>query len=357
MSDYYKILGVDKNASKDEIKKAFHKLAHKYHPDKKGGDEKKFKEINEAYHVLSDESKRSAYDNYGTADGSNFSGFGGQGFGFDFSDIFRNGGSFEGGGVEDIFETFFGGKRSGGRRTRRGRDISIDILISFSDSVFGTERKVLINKIGVCDECKGSGAKQGSSKIKCKICNGTGKIIENKRSFLGTFSTERLCDSCFGEGEIFKEPCSVCAGDGVIKKSEEILVKVPAGIENGEMIRFSGKGEAVSRGVPGDLYVKVHVEKDPVWRREGVNLITDVEINITDAVLGKTLKIKTLEGEKEIVVPPGVSFGEILRIKEMGIPIDHSKRGDILIKVNIKIPKKISKKDSEVFEKLRDMGY
>lgn len=356
MSDYYKILGVDKNASKDEIKKAFHKLAHKYHPDKKGGDEKKFKEINEAYHVLSDESKRASYDNYGTADGSNFSG-GGQGFGFDFSDIFRNGGGFEGGGVEDIFETFFGGKRSGGRRVRRGRDISIDILISFPESIFGSERKVLINKIGVCDDCKGSGAKQGSSKIKCKICGGSGKIIENKRSFLGSFTTERLCDSCFGEGEVFKDNCAICAGEGVVKKSEEILVKVPAGIENGEMIRFSGKGEAVPRGTPGDLYVKVHVEKDTVWRREGSDLVTDIDIGITDAVLGKNLTIKTLEGEKEVAVPAGVSFGEILRIKGMGVPIDNSRRGDILIRVNIKIPKKISKKEAEMFEKLREMGY
>ncbi len=357
MSDYYKILGIEKGASKDEIKKAFHKLAHKYHPDKKGGDEKKFKEINEAYHVLSDDAKRSQYDTYGSVGGFSDSsqGFGGQGFGFDFSDIFRNAQGFGGSGVEDIFESFFGGGNAHSGRVR-GRDISIDILISFSESIFGVERKVLINKIGTCDECGGMGAKKGTTMTKCKNCNGSGKVLENKRSFLGNFTTKRICESCMGTGEIPKEKCNACSGEGVVKKSEEIIVKIPAGIDNGEMIRFSGKGEAVPRGSSGDLYVKIHVEKHPVWRREGFNLTTDIELKLSEALLGSERSIKGLDGDVEFKVPAGISFGEILRIKGRGVPVDRTKRGDVLVKINIKIPQNLSKKEIEIASKLKESG-
>lgn len=361
--DYYKVLGVEKNAPKDEIKKAFHKLAHKYHPDKKGGDEKKFKEINEAYQVLSDDGKRAQYDTYGSnfqnaaggGAGGGFSGFQGGNFGFDFSDIFRQAGSGRRGGVEDIFESFFGGAgpRGGGRR---GKDISVDILISFSESIFGVERKVRLNKIGVCDACEGKGAKKGSSMIKCKACGGKGKVIENKRSFLGTFQMESVCESCQGAGETPKEVCSVCSGEGVMKKSEELSVKVPAGIEDGEMIRYSGRGEAISKGTPGDLYIKIHVEKHPTWRREGINLVSDLNIKLTDAVLGATYNLKTLEGDIPLKIPAGISSGEILRIKGKGVPISGEKRGDLLVHIKIKIPTGVSKKDAELFNKLRENG-
>jgi len=358
MTDYYKILGIEKNASKEEVKKAFHKLAHKYHPDKKGGDEKKFKEINEAYQVLSDDEKRSKYDTYGKAGADGFSGFnnaGGFG-GFDFSDMFRQGGYS--GGVEDIFETFFGGGRGTGEKRRRGRDISIDIQISFAESIFGTERKVLINKVGECDICKGSGANPGSGKEKCKTCGGQGKILENRRSILGTFSTERICDTCFGAGDIPKEKCKTCGGDGVLKKSEEINIKVPAGIEYGEMIRFSGKGEAIPKGTPGDLYVKIHIEKHSVFTREGYNLLMNLDIKLTEAILGANFNIKTLEGgDLPLKIPVGVSFGEVLKIKGEGVPIDKSRRGDLLVKINIKMPKNLSKKDTEALNKLKESGF
>lgn len=364
--DYYKILGVEKNASKEDIKKAFHKLAHKHHPDKKGGDEKKFKEINEAYQTLGDDSKRSQYDAYGKgfqggAGPQGFSGFGhGGGFGFDFGDIFRNGGGsveFDGGNVEDLFSSFFGGGRSSHGKIKRGRDISVDILIPFSDSIFGVEKKISVNKISSCEICSGTGAKKGSAMVKCKVCNGAGKITENKRSFLGTFSTERVCDKCFGAGETPKEFCADCKGEGVLKKNEEILVKVPAGIEDGQMIRFSGRGEAVSHGNSGDLYVKIHVEKHPVWRREGYNLTTDLEIKLTDALLGATYKLQTIDGELDIKIPSGFSFGEILRVKGRGVPNERGGgRGDIHININIKIPKKLSKKEEELISKLKEEG-
>ncbi|HBM46075.1 MAG: Chaperone protein DnaJ [Parcubacteria group bacterium GW2011_GWF2_38_76] len=363
--DYYKVLGVEKNASKEDIKKAFHKLAHKHHPDKKGGDEKKFKEINEAYQTLSDDEKRSQYDRYGKNFGGGagpqgFSGFGnGGGFGFDFGDMFRGGGEgveFDASNVEDLFSSFFGGGRSGRGKVKRGRDISADILISFSESIFGIERKIQINKVSVCDICSGTGAKKGSAMVKCKTCDGTGKIIENERSFLGTFATERVCDKCFGAGENPKENCPNCKGEGVLKKNEEILVKVPAGIEDGQMIRFSGRGEAVPHGSPGDLYVKIHVEKHPTWRREGINLVTDLEIKLTDALLGTIYKLKTLDGEMDIKIPEGISFGEILRIKGKGVPTERSGRGDIHINIRIKIPKKLSKKEEEFVRKLKEEG-
>jgi molecular chaperone DnaJ len=361
--DYYKILGVEKNASKEDIKKAFHKLAHKYHPDKKDGDENKFKEINEAYQTLSDEEKRSQYDTYGkTFSGGGpggFSGFQGGGFGFDINDIFRGGGGgieFDASNVEDIFSTFFGGGRSGRGKVKRGRDISADILISFSDSVFGVDRKININKVGTCEACSGSGAKKGSSKDKCKNCNGAGKITEKKRSFLGTFATERICDKCFGLGEVPKDVCSGCRGDGVLKKNEEINVRVPAGIEDGQMIRFSGKGESVPHGASGDLYVKIHVDKHPVWRREGVNLATNLNIKLTDALLGSTQKLKTLDGEMDLKIPAGFSFGEILRVKGKGVPDERGGRGDMLVYINIKMPKKLSKKEEEFVEKLKEAG-
>ncbi|MEI6296454.1 MAG: molecular chaperone DnaJ [bacterium] len=363
-SDYYKILGVEKNATKDEVKKAFHKLAHKHHPDKKGGDEKKFKEINEAYQVLSDDSKRSQYDTYGSnafsggAGQGGYSGFNNAG-GFDFSDIFRQAGGgqgFESSNVEDIFENFFGGGRSQRTKARRGRDISIDLLITFKESIFGVEKKVSINKVGNCDACGGSGAKPGTSMVKCKNCNGKGKISETKRSFFGSFSTERVCEVCLGQGESPKESCIKCGGEGVLKKNEEINIKVPAGIQAGEMIRFSGRGEAVPGGNSGDLYVKIHIEKDRVFRRDGYNLVMDLEIKLTDSLLGANYNISTLDGDVNLNIPSGISHGEVLKIKNKGVFIDKIKRGDVWVNIKIKIPKNISKSDIELIKKLRESG-
>jgi len=358
--DYYKILGVERSSSKDDIKKAFRKLAHKYHPDKKGGDEGKFKEVNEAYSVLSDDKKKGEYDAYGRVfeGGSGSSGQGFSGADFDFSDLFRQGGGqgFSGGiNMEDIFENFFGG---GGRSQSRsrGRDISIDIQLSFSESVFGVKRKVLINKLSQCSTCQGTKAKPGSKLEKCSSCGGKGKLYETKRSFLGSVTVERVCDSCSGAGELPKEKCENCSGLGVLKKAEEINVDIPSGISDGEMIRLTGMGEASSDGISGDLYVKIHVERHSLFRREGANLIMDLNIKVTDAILGAEYSIDTLDGEIKLKIPQGVSFGEILKIPNKGVVISPNRRGDLLIKLIIKTPSSISKNAKNLLEELQKEG-
>ena len=361
--DYYQVLGIDKKASKDDVKKAFHRLAHKYHPDKSGGDEKKFKEVNEAYQVLSDDGKRAEYDTYGRV----FSGGGGQGgfdgfsaeggpaSGFDFGDFFRGASGAGAPDLEDLFEGFFGGG-SGGRQTRRGRDISIDIEISFKESAFGTERKVLISKVGACEDCGGTGGKKGSGTVKCDKCAGRGRLRESRRSILGSFTTERECSNCSGTGAVPKEVCSACRGHGVIKKNEEVKVRVPAGIDAGEMIRLSGMGEAVHGGTPGDLYVKVHVEKDRVFKRVGNDLAMELQIKLSDALLGAVYNVQTLDGEIKLKIPQGINFGEVLRVRERGVISDRGHRGDLLIKILIKMPAKLSKKTLELLEKIREEG-
>jgi molecular chaperone DnaJ len=342
-------LGIPKNSSKEDIKKAFRKLAHKYHPDK-GGDESKFKEINEAYSVLSDDRKRSEYDAYGQTfagqgagpggfDFSGFTGFGGQGVEFDLG---------------DLFEGFFGGGNGG--RARRGHDISVDLEIPFAEAVFGTERRVILQKTSSCGDCSGTGAKRGTKMTKCSACNGAGKIHETKKSFIGSFSATRTCQTCHGAGEVPAEPCVNCKGAGVLRKAEEIAIKVPAGIENGEMIRLSGQGEAVPHGVSGDLYIKIHVERHPVFKKEGSNLIMNLGVKLSDALLGAHYLVQSLDGEISVSVPAGVSHGEILRVKNKGVPVGGGKRGDLLLSVSIKTPEKLSKKAKELIEKLKEEG-
>lgn len=355
--DYYEILGVDKKAPKEEIKKAFRTLAHKYHPDKKGGDDAKFKEINEAYSVLSDDNKRAQYDQFGQA-GPNMGGFGGGGAGFngfDFSQ-FTQGGS--GNGFEfdfgDIFGDVFGG--GGRRQQKRGRDISIDIELSFEDSVFGVERTVLLNKVSKCETCGGNGAEKGSEMITCNTCNGKGSIREVKKTFFGQFESVATCEVCHGSGKVPKVKCHTCAGKGIYKKESEIKVKIPAGIDNGEMIRLSGGGEAVSGGQTGDLYIKIYVKKHPIFKKEGENLIMDLNVKLTDALLGGEQAIKTLDGEINVKIPEGINHGEILRIKNKGVPISGHQRGDILIKVHLLMPKKISKEARKSIETLKKEG-
>ncbi|MFH1402229.1 MAG: J domain-containing protein [Patescibacteria group bacterium] len=353
--DYYTILGVEKNATKVEIKKAFHKLAHRHHPDKKGGDDAKFKEVSEAYSVLSDDKKRSEYDAYGKVFGGSgagtgrgdanagwggFSGFGQQAQGFDFD-------------LGDIFGNIFGG---GERQVRRGNDISIDIEISFADSIFGVERKVLITKNSACDECNGSGAKKGTEMETCSACNGNGKIYETKRSFLGAFSSVRMCDKCYGKGKTPKEKCKVCRGTGVVRKQETIVIQIPVGINNGEMIRLVGAGEAISRGVTGDLYVKIHITPHPDFKKEGINLIINLGVKLSDALLGAEYTVETLDGKIKVKIPKGVTHGEMLRIKNKGVPVNEQRRGDLLIKLNIKLPTKLSRKAKTIVEELRKEG-
>jgi len=361
MKDYYKILGVEHSASKEEVKRAFHKLAHKYHPDKKGGDEAKFKEVNEAYQILSDEKKRTQYDTFGQA-GANFGGEGGGPFGgFDFSQF---AGAAGGQGFEfdlgSIFSDFFGGEGSGGRRARRGRDISVDIQISFAESIFGTQREVLLNKVMACAVCDGNGAKPGSKLKTCPTCNGRGKIHETQRSFIGSFTTTRECGACRGRGQAPEEKCARCGGLGVEKRAQATKIMVPPGIESGEMIRLAGEGEAAvggQSGAPGDLYVRVHVERHKVFRRDGVDLLMDLPIKLTDALLGAEYEVETLdEGKLKVKIPAGITSGELLRARERGVPLRPGRRGDLLIRILIKTPTKLSKRARQLAEELKTEG-
>ena len=353
--DYYNVLGIDKKAGKDDIKKAFHRMAHKYHPDKKDGNSEKFKEINEAYAVLSDDKKRAEYDAYGQTFNGQTGGAGFSGFnGFDFNNFSNQG--FNNINVDDlgdIFGDFFGGGRE---RVSRGRDISIDLELSFEESIFGVERKVLLSKLGTCDTCKGSGGKPGTTLDKCTTCNGNGKIRENKRSFFGSVSVTRSCEVCKGIGKIPKDKCGNCHGQGILKKQEEVSIAVPAGIENGEVIRLSQKGEAINNGVAGDLYVKIHVKKHPSLVRDGTNLITSINVKLTDAILGADVNVTTLEGSLTVTIPAGVSHGEILRVKGRGVPIDRHRRGDLLVKISITMPQKLSKEAKKILQDLKKEG-
>lgn len=361
--NYYDILGVDKKASKEDIKKAFRKLAHQYHPDKTGGDADKFKEVNEAYSVLSDDKKRAQYDMYGqTFAGDSGAGFGGfQGnwedfvrqAGFDFSGFGGSAqGGFEGFDLGDIFGDFFGGRRP---RTKRGRDISIDIELSFEEAVFGTERNILLNKVSVCSVCNGSGGKKGTQMAECQTCNGKGRLREVKRSILGSIEITKVCEVCGGAGKVPKEKCEVCGGAGILKKAEEIKVKVPSGIDNGEMIRLSGAGEAVKGGTPGDLYIKVHVKKHKTFRKEGNDLIMNLDVKLSDALLGAEYEIETLDGVSKLKIPEGVNTGDILQIKGKGVP-NQGRRGDILVYVRVSLPKKLSKAAREIISRLKEEG-
>ncbi len=345
--DYYQILGVAKGASKDEIKQAFRKLAHKYHPDKQEGDVERFKEINEAYTVLSDDKKRAEYDSYGRV-------FGDQGFqggsGFDFSQFrdFADGFNFD---VGDVFGDFFGGGRP-----RRGRDISIDLELTFRESVFGAKRTVLLAKVSQCEHCSGSGGKPGTTQTTCSTCSGSGKIHETSSTFFGTFTSVQPCKVCRGTGKIPKERCEHCKGEGVYRKQEEIDVVVPSGIEGGEMIRLQGMGEAIQGGPAGDLYVKVHVRPDPRFKKDGPNLVTDLSVKLSDALLGVDQVIQTLDGDLTITIPAGVSHGELLRVRGKGVTTGRGKRGDLFVRILITLPQKLSKEAKKLIEKLKGEG-
>lgn len=356
MKDYYEILGVARGASKDEIKKAFRTLASKYHPDKKTGDEAKFKEISEAYSVLSDDKKRSEFDTMGSytagGQGGPWGGFGGfqggaqgsQGFEFDLNDIFEN------------FGDMFGGNRGqGARRASRGNDISVDIELSFKEAVFGTRRSLKLMKNGTCSSCKGSGAREGTEMTSCTTCNGNGRIRETRQSILGQFATVRECSDCRGTGKMPKEKCPDCTGFGVRRMEDLVEINIPSGIDNGEMIRMAGRGEAVQGGVSGDLYIKIHVQAHPTIKRDGDTLMTTVKVKLSDALLGTTYSVETLDGSVDIKIPEGVKHNEQLRIKNKGVP-EGTSRGDFLVKVQIDLPQKLSKNAKKLIEELRKEG-
>jgi len=351
--NYYEVLGVDKKATSDDIKKAFRKLAQKHHPDK-GGDEALFKEITEAYSTLSDEKKRREYDSYGQT----FPGGGPQGAGFDPSQY----GGF-GGGVEfdlnDLFQGFgdiFGGAAGGRQRAKRGRDISVDIEISFRESILGGKRSVLITKVSKCEVCSGSGAKPGTEMDTCKTCNGAGRLHETRDSAFGAFTSVRTCPTCDGAGKVPRERCTNCQGHGVLKKEEELKIDLPRGIDGGEMIRMPGMGEAIKGGASGDLYVKVHVKPHPTFRKDGANLVMSLPVKLTDALLGITATVTTIDDKTlEVKVPPMTKTEEVLRIRGKGVAYEQG-TGDLLIHVSAILPKKLSGKAKKAIEELKAEG-
>jgi len=364
MANYYDVLNVSKGASDEEIKKAYRKLAHQYHPDKKGGDEKKFKEINEAYQTLSDKAKRQQYDQFGQT----FGGAGGAGAGgFDFSGFQQGaGGGFGGAGfdfnnininLEDVFEEFFTG-RSDGRgksRAKKGQDIAVDIEISFEEMVFGAKKELKLYKGVKCSQCGGSGAEAGSSMIKCSQCGGSGKVQEAKRTILGSFMQTKICPSCKGAGETPEKKCKKCGGDGRIRDYETIGVEIPAGIENGASLVMRNKGEAAEKGGPaGDLYINIHILPHKSFKREGINIFYLLKVSFATAALGGKIDVPTIDGEVEVKIPSGTQSGEVMRLRGRGIPYNYGSRGDQLIEIQVETPKKLSRKAKRLLEELED---
>ena len=312
--------------------------------------------------MLSDKKKRAEYDAYGGAfAGGQSRQRGGFGGGFDFSDFAQGGANF--GDQEfdlgDIFGEFFsarGGSASGGGDRRRGRDISVDIELPFREAIFGTERRMLIAKMSVCGACDGTGAKKGTKRTTCSSCNGKGNIRESRNTFFGNFTTTRTCPHCLGRGEVPEHQCDICKGQGVAKREEEVHVVIPAGVSDGEMIRMPGRGEAAAGGVAGDLYVKLHVKADKSFTREGNNLLTVLHLKLTDALLGGEFKVETLDGGVSVAVPQGVAHGELIRVRERGVPHGRGSRGDLLVRIDIQFPKKLSRTASELIAQLRKEG-
>jgi molecular chaperone DnaJ len=364
--DYYNILGVQKGASAEEIKKAYRKTAHKYHPDKGGGDEKKFKEANEAYQVLGNKQKRAQYDQFGqagvgggAAGGSGgFGGFGGQGsqqggFSWDFS-----GGGAE--GFSDIFEDLFGG---GGRQQRQqqqnvGADLKTSINIELEDSVFGNSKEITIERMVHCDHCHAKGSEPNTELIKCTACGGKGTQEKFFKTIFGVMKQQGVCDECLGEGHIPKEKCKVCRGAGVVRKKEIFKVKIPVGIANGEMFKITGKGNDAPRGgESGNLFVTVFVKEHKTFTRDGDNLKMDLPINFTQAVFGDKISIETLDGNVKLKIPEGIQSGRIIKISGRGIPKRHGfGRGDILVSIKVVTPKKLTRKQKNLLEELKKEG-
>lgn len=355
--DYYKILGVSKDNSPEEIKKAFRKLAHKYHPDKQGGDENKFKEVNEAYQVLGDEKKRQQYDQFG-ADFEQQGGFGGGAGWEDFMRAARGGGGnvhFDFGGMDlgDLFGGMFGGGGRG-RRARRGNDIQVDIQLEFREAIFGLEKEIRLNKNNDCDVCAGSGTEPGSKMNTCDECKGQGQVKRMQQTILGAMQTASVCPTCDGRGEIPEKRCKHCGGDGRVHSESVYKVKIPAGVDGGSTIRLDGKGESAGvGGHNGDLYIVVHVKPDKEFKRNGYNVYTDLHISYPQAVLGDKIEIDTLDGRKKLVIPEGTQSHQQIRLKGLGVPhVRGGGRGSHYVRVIVDVPKKPSRKVKKMLQEL-----
>ena len=364
--DLYKILGIEKGASESEIKKAYRKIAQKNHPDKNPGDssaEKKFKEATAAYEILSDKQKKQQYDTFGGAGGSGFGGGrpGGGGFqganfsqGFDFSDL---------GGFADVFESFFGGgggARSSGRRNapRRGNDIEAVVQLEFMEAVNGATRELEITKPVVCDTCTGKRVAPGSKMKTCNICGGSGQVRKVQNTMLGQVNTVASCDTCAGAGEIPEKVCGTCNGASRVQKSEKLSVKIPAGVDTGSAIRLAGKGEGGINGGPaGNLFIHVQVKEDPFFKRSGSDIYTTEKINLIQAVLGDEIETKTAHGKVTLKIPAGTQSHKSFKLSGHGLAKPGgTKQGDQYIEVHVEIPKKLSKKETKLYEELANEG-
>jgi molecular chaperone DnaJ len=358
-TDYYQTLGVAKSASADEIKRAYRKLAHQHHPDKDKGNEAKFKEINEAYQVLSDQTKRQQYDQFGTTFGQGgFSGGGGQGGfgGFDFSNFAQGFGGDD--DAFDIFSNIFGGRPTASRRARRERgvDLEMNLSLTFQEAVFGVEKEISLEKIDACEHCQGSGAEPGSKISTCPKCHGQGQIRVTRRTILGQMATVATCDECDGSGKVADKACAVCKGSGQKRRVKTLKVKIPAGVENGQRIRVSNEGEVGYKGSNfGDLYLQMNVSGSPKFKREGATVFSEIPISFYQAALGATVETDTVDGMVKLKIPAGTQSGKVLRLKGRGAPILHgSGRGDHLVTVRVVTPNKLNKKEKELFKQLAD---
>ncbi len=351
--DYYEVLGVKKNASIDEIKKAYRRMAHQHHPDK-GGDSERFKEAKEAYEVLSDPQKRQQYDQFGHAGpfGAGFRtgpGFDASGFdfsGFDFGDI---------GGVGDIFDTFFGGARTKTQRAQRGADLETSVTLDFKEAIFGVTKDLNLTKYETCSKCKGSGAEPGLGTKTCTACHGRGRVTKTRDTFLGRISQTTTCSTCRGKGEIPVKNCKECKGQGRVRTTKTIKIKIPAGVDNGTTIRLAGQGEAGEAGArAGDLYLRIAVRPHDTLVRDGYNIKSQAEIGLTDAVLGTTTKVLTVDGEVKLKIPAGTQPGKVFKLSGKGVPYPNSsRRGDHYVEVKVGIPTRLSRKQKELLEEFK----
>jgi len=373
--DYYNILGVSKSATKDEIKKAFREKAHLYHPDKPGGDEKKFKEINEAYQVLGNDEKRQQYDQFG-ATFDQQGGFGGGMSWDDFMRAARQGGpasqgggtysnvNFDMGDLGDILGDLFGNGFGFGGTTRRrktttrGRDIEVDLNLEFKEAVFGAEKTIELYKLATCDHCQGNGAEPGTKISSCSTCKGQGNVRTVQRTILGNIQTVRDCPECGGEGKKPEKVCTKCGGQGRIKQKADLSIKIPAGIDNGMSLKMTGAGEAGIKGSKaGDLYIHIHVKTDHYFKRENNNILTTIEIPFSTASLGGKIPVKTIDGEVDLKITAGTQSGKVFILRGKGVPhFQHYGRGDHLVTINVKTPEHLSKKQKELLEELRKEG-
>lgn len=353
--DYYNLLGISKGVSQEEVKQAFRKLAHKYHPDKEGGDEAKFKEINEAYQVLGDEKKRAQYDQYGSAafeqGGFGNAGGGAGGFGgFDFSGFANGGQGFE--DLGDIFGDLFGASRGGGRRqTPRGSDIQVDVELSFKEAVFGVDRDISLSRQLSCNRCSGNGAEPGEGMKSCDDCGGSGVKIGVQRTILGAMQVKRACETCSGVGEVPKKTCTSCSGSGVERQHKTLTVSIPGGVEDGSVLRMRQEGEAVKGGVPGDLFVRIHVKDDKRFDRQGNDLYTYKNIGFSQAALGDTVEVETIDGVGELKIPAGTQSGTQFRLRGKGV-VHGPSRGDQIVIVEVVVPRKLSREQKKLIEEL-----